>query len=61
MDSRTIADRLLSETEKGDIICLHDGRSKNDAPRRTVETLEIVLPIWKSQGFTFGTVEELYE
>ena len=61
MESRTIADRLLSETEKGDIICLHDGRGKNDAPRRTVEALEIVLPIWKSQGFTFGTVEELYE
>lgn len=61
IDARTIADRLLSETEKGDIICLHDGRGKNDAPKRTVEALEIVLPIWKSHGFTFGTLEELYE
>lgn len=61
IEARTIADRLLHETEKGDIICLHDGRGKNDAPRRTIEALEIVLPIWKSQGFTFGTVEELYE
>lgn len=61
IDARTIADRLLRETEKGDIICLHDGRGENDAPKRTVEALEIILPIWKSQGFTFGTVEEIYE
>lgn len=61
IDAKTIADRLLRETEKGDIICLHDGRGKNDAPKRTVEALEIVLPIWKSQGVTFGTLEELYE
>lgn len=61
IDAKTIADRLLNETEKGDIICLHDGRGKNDAPKRTIEALKIVLPIWKSQGFTFGTVEELYE
>ncbi|WP_460286946.1 polysaccharide deacetylase family protein [Clostridium sp. CTA-7] len=61
IDATTIADRLLRETERGDIICLHDGRGKNDAPKRTVEALEIVLPIWKSQGITFGTLEELYE
>lgn len=61
IDATTIADRLLRETEKGDIICLHDGRGKNDAPKRTIEALEIVLPIWKSQGITFGTLEELYE
>lgn len=61
IESTTIADRLLRETEKGDIICLHDGRGKNDAPKRTVEALKIVLPIWKSQGITFGTLEELYE
>lgn len=61
IESREIANRLLSQTEKGDIICLHDGRGKNDAPKRTVEALKIVLPIWKSQGFNFGTVEELYE
>lgn len=61
IDARTIAYRLLSKTEKGDIICLHDGRGKNNAPKRTVEALEIVIPIWKSRGFTFGTVEELYE
>ena len=52
IESTTIADRLLRETEKGDIICLHDGRGKNDAPKRTVEALKIVLPIWKSQGIT---------
>lgn len=59
--SQEIADRLLRKTEKGDIICLHDGRGTNHAPKRTVEALKIVLPIWKSQGFNFGTLEELYE
>lgn len=59
--SKEIANRLLEKTEMGDIICLHDGRGKNEAPKRTVEALEIVIPIWKSRGFTFGTVEELYE
>lgn len=59
--SKEIANRLLEKTEMGDIICLHDGRGKNDAPKRTVEALEIVIPIWKTRGFTFGTVEELYE
>lgn len=61
IESKDIADRLLGETEKGDIICLHDGRGKNNAPKRTVEALEMVIPIWKSQGFTFGTLEEIYE
>ena len=59
--SKEIANRLLDKTEMGDIICLHDGRGKNEAPKRTVEALEIVIPIWKSRGFTFGTLEELYE
>lgn len=59
--SEEIANRLLEKTEMGDIICLHDGRGKNEAPKRTVEALEIVIPIWRSRGFTFGTLEELYE
>lgn len=59
--SKEIANRLLEKTEMGDIICLHDGRGKNEAPKRTVEALEIVIPIWKSRGFTFGTLEEFYE
>lgn len=59
--SKEIANRLLEKAEMGDIICLHDGRGKNEAPKRTVEALEIVIPIWKSRGFTFGTLEELYE
>lgn len=59
--AQEIANKLISKTEKGDIICLHDGRGKNDAPKRTIEALKIVIPIWKSRGFTFATVEELYE
>ena len=61
IEAKTIADKLLNETERGDIICLHDGRGKNNAPKRTIEALKIVLPIWKEQGFTFGTLEEIYE
>lgn len=61
IEAKTIADKLLKSTEKGDIICLHDGRGKNEAPKRTVAALEIVLPIWKAKGYTFKTVEELYE
>lgn len=60
-DAETIAKKLLDKTLKGHIICLHDGRGKNEAPKRTIEALRIVLPIWQSQGYTFKTVEELYE
>lgn len=59
--AKTIAEKLLESTDKGDIICLHDGRGKNEAPKRTIEALKIVLPIWKAKGYTFKTVEELYE
>lgn len=58
-DAETIAKKLLDKTTKGNIICLHDGRGKNEAPKRTIEALKIVLPIWKSQGYIFKTVEEL--
>lgn len=61
ISSREIADKLIKNTTMGDIICLHDGRGENEAPKRTVEALEIVIPIWKSRGFSFGTLEELYE
>ena len=60
-DATTISNKLLNKTKGGDIVCLHDGRGKNNAPKRTMEALEIVIPIWKSQGYSFGTVEELYE
>lgn len=61
IEAEEIAERLLKKTEKGDIICLHDGRGRNEAPSRTIEALKIVIPIWKEKGFTFGTVGELYE
>ena len=59
--SQKIANKLLRRTKNGDIICLHDGRGKNEAPSRTILALEQVLPIWLSEGYRFATVNEKYE
>ncbi|QAT42964.1 polysaccharide deacetylase family protein [Aminipila luticellarii] len=56
-----IAEKLLRRTQNGDIICLHDGRGKKDAPGRTIKALEEVLPVWISQGYTFARMDEKYE
>ncbi|MDO5519118.1 MAG: polysaccharide deacetylase family protein [bacterium] len=49
----SIAEKLLRRTKSGDIICLHDGRGKNEAPERMLEALKIVLPVWKNKGYEF--------
>ncbi len=54
-----IAGKLIERTGSGDIVCLHDGRGKNDAPSRTIEALKSVIPIWISKGYSFATVDEL--
>ena len=59
--SKVIAKKLLERSKSGDIICLHDGRGKNEAPSRTIEALGIVLPIWKEKGYEFLTVGDRYE
>lgn len=59
--AEVIAKKLRARAANGKIICLHDGRGKNDAPGRTIEALKEVLPIWKEEGYRFATVEELYE
>lgn len=59
--SKVIVKKLLDRSESGDIICLHDGRGKNEAPSRTIEALGVVLPIWKDKGYEFLTVEDMYE
>lgn len=53
-----IANKLITRVEEGDIICLHDGRGKNEAPRRTIKALEIVIPIFLEKGYTFKTIDE---
>ena len=57
--SQEITNKLLKRTQNGSIICLHDGRGKNEAPGRTVAALKQVLPDWVSKGYRFLTVEDL--
>lgn len=44
--SDEISRRLLSQSKNKSIICLHDGRGKNEAPKRTIEALEKTIPVW---------------
>lgn len=56
-----ISRRLLSQSKNKSIICLHDGRGKNEAPKRTIEALEKTIPVWIEEGYKFLKVGELYE
>lgn len=58
--SSEIAIRLLKRTTPGSIVCLHDGRGRNNAPLRTIEALSLVLPIWKDLGYRFATPSEVF-
>lgn len=42
------------------VICLHDGRGKNEAPLKTIAALEDMIPIWKKRGYQFGKVDQLF-
>lgn len=53
-----IANKLLERVKEEDIICLHDGRGKNNAPIRTIQALEVVIPIFLEKGYTFKTIDE---
>lgn len=53
-----ITDKLLSRTKPGDIICLHDGRGKKEAPRKMILALEKVIPLFLEKGFQFKTIDE---
>lgn len=52
-----IAYKLLTRTFDGAVICLHDGRGKNNAPSRTIAALRQVLPQWLEAGYCFQTVD----
>lgn len=49
--------KLLKRIKAHDVICLHDGRGKNQAPKRTIEALTKVIPVLLSQGYVFETVD----
>ena len=52
-----IKQKLLSRVKAGNIICLHDGRGSNEAPKRTIKALEKVIPILLYEGYKFKTIE----
>ena len=51
--------RLLKRTGWGDIVCLHDGRGKKEAPARMVEALAATIPIWLEEGWQFTRIDSL--
>lgn len=55
--SDMIAYRLLKKIKNGSLICLHDGRGKNEAPKRTIAALKEVIPILLKEGYQFKTVD----
>lgn len=59
--STEIQQKLKRRTKGGNIVCLHDGRGSNEAPKRTIQALEEILPYWISKGYKFDTVEHYYE
>lgn len=54
-----IKNRLLKKIRPGDIVLLHDGRGRNNAPQRTIDALEIVIPTLKKEGYEFVLVKDL--
>ena len=59
--SKDIETSLIRKVKNGCIIRLHDGRGRDDAPKRTIEALESTIPQLKEKGFNFVTMEYIYE
>lgn len=56
-----LCNKLQVKLHGNTVICLHDGRGKNEAPLKTIETLKTMIPIWKKEGYIFETVDWLYQ
>ena len=56
--SEIIKNKLEKRVKNNDIICLHDGRGRDGAPKRTIEALKEILPKWKNEGYIFKTTRE---
>ena len=56
-----IAERVLSHTRDGSIICLHDGRGtlKDPDTRPTIEAVRRIVPSLLEKGYHFETVSQL--
>ena len=59
--SRDIEKKIIKKVKDGSIICLHDGRGRDNAPSRTIKALETAIPKLKEKGFEFTTMENIYE
>lgn len=55
--AESIQRKLLRRTTGGSIICLHDGRGKEEAPARTIAALRKTIPLWLERGYRFDTVD----
>lgn len=58
ISSEEIRDRLKERSANGDVICLHDGRGKKEAPARMIAALEKMIPEWIEKGYGFRRVDE---
>lgn len=56
-----LCQRLCTQIDGSAVICLHDGRGKNDAPLRTIAALEKMIPQWKKEGYRFETISQFLE
>lgn len=56
-----LCQRLRTQVQGSAVLCLHDGRGKNEAPLRTIAALEIMLPYWKKEGYTFETISDFMQ
>ena len=56
-----IAERVLTRTRDGSIVCLHDGRGtlKDPDARPTVEAVRRIVPSLLEKGYHFETVSQL--
>jgi len=56
-----IVDRVAPRVRPGSILCFHDGRELQPNPdiRSTLQSLELLIPMLLSRGFSFETVSQL--
>ena len=52
-----VVNTVMSNVRGGDIILFHDYNSR---PSPTPESLRIIIPLLREQGYTFVTVSELF-
>lgn len=56
-----ICNKLTQKVNGNAVICLHDGRGKNNAPQKTIAALSEMIPKWIEEGYHFETIDKLYK